>query len=173
MAATAKKTDPKLWGRVKAKITKGSKGGDPGDWSARKAQLAVQEYKAKGGGYAGKKSADNHLSQWQKEDWGTKSGKKSKDTGERYLPKKAREKLSDSEYKRSTDKKRADTKAGKQFSTQPRDSAKKAASARTPGKSTSRSASSTTKAELMARARKQGIEGRSRMSKAELERALR
>jgi hypothetical protein len=175
MAATAKKTDPKLWERVKAKITKGSKGGDPGEWSARKAQLAVQEYKAKGGGYEGKKSADNHLSQWQNEDWGTKSGKKSKETGERYLPKRAREKLSDSEYKRTTDKKRADTKAGKQFSKQPRDVAKKAASARKTGKSTAKgtSAGNTTKAQLMARARKQGIEGRSRMSKAELERALR
>ncbi len=175
MAATAKKTDPKLWERVKAKITKGSKGGDPGEWSARKAQLAVQEYKAKGGGYEGKKSADNHLSQWQNEDWGTKSGKKSKETGERYLPKRAREKLSDSEYKRTTDKKRADTKAGKQFSKQPRDVAKKAASTRKTGKSTAKGASagSTTKAQLMARARKQGVEGRSRMSKAELERALR
>ncbi|HEV2557029.1 MAG TPA: hypothetical protein VGU45_00215 [Microvirga sp.] len=176
MAATAKKTDPKLWERVKAKLMKGSKGGDPGEWSARKAQMAVQEYKAKGGGYEGKKTADNHLLQWEKEDWGTKSGKKSKETGERYLPKQAREKLSDAEYKRTSDKKRADTRKGEQFSKQPRDIARKAASARKTGKSAagiSAAGQGATKTALMERARKQGVPGRSRMSKAELERALR
>lgn len=171
MAATAKKTDPKLWERVKAKIMKGAKGGDPGEWSARKAQLAVQEYKAKGGGYAGKKSSDNHLKQWQGEEWGTKSGRKSRDTGERYLPKKAREKLSASEYERTSEKKRADSRKGKQFSKQPRDVARKAAVAR---KSvSSRSAGGPTKADLMEKARQRNLSGRSRMSKAELERALR
>jgi hypothetical protein len=34
-----------------AKVKAGSKGGDPGEWSARKAQLVAKEYKAKGGGY--------------------------------------------------------------------------------------------------------------------------
>lgn len=33
------------------KIKAGSKGGDPGEWSARKAQMLAREYKAKGGGY--------------------------------------------------------------------------------------------------------------------------
>lgn len=33
------------------KIKAGSKGGDPGQWSARKAQLLASEYKKKGGGY--------------------------------------------------------------------------------------------------------------------------
>lgn len=33
------------------KIKAGSKGGDPGEWSARKAQLLASEYKKKGGGY--------------------------------------------------------------------------------------------------------------------------
>ena len=120
MAATAKRTDPKLWERVKAKITRGSKGGDPGEWSARKAQLAVQEYKARGGGYEGAKAEDNHLRQWQAEEWGTKSGGKSRDTGERYLPKKAREALTEGEYRRTTEKKRADSRKGRQFSKQPR-----------------------------------------------------
>ncbi len=170
MAGTARKTDPKLWERVKAKITKGSKGGDPGQWSARKAQMAVQEYKKLGGGYEGRKSDDNHLRQWQEEEWGTKSGRRSKETGERYLPREAREKLTRAEYERTTEKKRADTRKGKQFSQQPRDIAKKAAAAR---KSPQSATGSPTKAALMERARKQGIAGRSRMSKAELERALR
>lgn len=33
------------------KIKAGTKGGDPGEWSARKAQLLAKEYKNKGGGY--------------------------------------------------------------------------------------------------------------------------
>lgn len=97
-----------------------SSGGKPGQWSARKAQLLGQKYKAAGGGYSGEKTkAQKSLSKWGKEDWGTKSGKPStqgpKATGERYLPKKARDSLSASEYKATSDKKRAGTKAGKQF----------------------------------------------------------
>ena len=174
MAARAKKTDPKLWDKVKKEATQSSKGGKPGQWSARKAQMATAEYKKEGGGYEGKKTDDNHLKQWTDEEWGTKSGKESGKTGERYLPKKAREKLSDSEYKRSTAKKRADTAQGKQHSKQPADVAKKAASARkTGGKSgETASRSGTTKAELMERARKRDIPGRSKMTKGELERAL-
>jgi hypothetical protein len=116
MAGTAEKTDPKLWEKIKKRVTNSNKGGQPGQWSARKAQLATQEYKRAGGGYRGKKTADNHLLQWEKEEWGTKSGKKSLETGERYLPKKARETLSPAEYKRTTERKRADLRKGKQFS---------------------------------------------------------
>jgi len=32
-------------------IKAGTKGGDPGEWSARKAQLLAKQYKSKGGGY--------------------------------------------------------------------------------------------------------------------------
>ena len=127
MAATAKRTNEKLWEQVKKEVIAGEKGGEMGEWSARKAQMAVQEYKKRGGNYQGKKSKDNHLAQWTKEDWGTKSGKKSGDTPERYLPTQAREALSDTEYKRTTAKKRADTKKGKQHSAQPKDVAEKTA----------------------------------------------
>ena len=163
MTETAEKTDPKLWNKVKKEVTKGAKGGNPGQWSARKAQLAVSEYKKEGGGYEGKKTADNHLLQWEREEWGTKSGRKSMETGERYLPKKARESLTDEEYKRTTTKKRADTRRGKQHSSQPTDVAEKAAAARRSGE---------TKAELMERARKRGVAGRSRMTEAQLAHAL-
>ena len=78
-----------------------------------------------------KKESQKSLDSWTKEEWGTKSGKNStqgKDaTGERYLPKKARESLSDKEYARSTAKKRAAIRKGKQFSKQPDDIAKKTA----------------------------------------------
>lgn len=78
-----------------------------------------------------KTKSQKSLDSWTKEDWGTKSGKNStqgKDaTGERYLPKAAREAISDSEYARSTAKKRAALHTGKQHSKQPEDVAKKTA----------------------------------------------
>ncbi|WP_226381560.1 DUF5872 domain-containing protein [Falsiroseomonas ponticola] len=130
MASTAQRTDPALWEKVKRRVMRGDKGGDPGEWSARKAQLAVAEYKKEGGGYVGGRKADNSLARWTKEEWGTASGKPSGETGERYLPKAARQRLTKDEVARSTAKKRADTKAGRQFSAQPKDVARKASAAR-------------------------------------------
>ena len=73
------------------------------------------------------KKSQKSLLSWGDEDWGTKSGKKSSDTGERYLPKKAREALSSSEYAATTAKKKADTAKGKQHSAQPKKIATKTA----------------------------------------------
>jgi hypothetical protein len=44
-------TKPGMRKRLFEKIKAGSKGGDPGEWSARKAQLLAKEYKKSGGGY--------------------------------------------------------------------------------------------------------------------------
>lgn len=44
-------TKPTMRKAIFEKIKAGSKGGNPGQWSARKAQLMAVEYKAKGGGY--------------------------------------------------------------------------------------------------------------------------
>ena len=44
-------TKPGMRKELFNKIKAGSKGGDPGEWSARKAQLLASEYKKKGGGY--------------------------------------------------------------------------------------------------------------------------
>tara|TARA_R110002095_G_scaffold142823_1_gene123672 strand:- start:74 stop:313 length:240 start_codon:yes stop_codon:yes gene_type:complete len=71
------------------------------------------------------KDPQKSLREWTTQDWGTKSGKKSSKTGERYLPKAARESLSDSEYAATTAKKRKDTAAGKQHSSQPKKIARK------------------------------------------------
>jgi hypothetical protein len=77
------------------------------------------------------KKSQKSLKKWSKEKWGTKSGKPStqgaKATGERYLPKKAREALSAKEYAATSKKKREDTKKGKQHSKQPKKIAKKTA----------------------------------------------
>jgi hypothetical protein len=48
----AKKSNPGLWKRIVASVKASTKGGDPGEWSARKAQLAVLKYKKAGGGYS-------------------------------------------------------------------------------------------------------------------------
>lgn len=45
-----KYTDPKLRDEVKEEIHQGDKGGAPGQWSARKAQMMASEYKKRGGG---------------------------------------------------------------------------------------------------------------------------
>ena len=44
-------TKPSMRKALFNKIKAGGKGGDPGEWSARKAQMLAKEYKAKGGGY--------------------------------------------------------------------------------------------------------------------------
>ncbi len=44
-------TKPTMRKALFNKIKAGSKGGDPGEWSARKAQLVAKKYKASGGGY--------------------------------------------------------------------------------------------------------------------------
>jgi hypothetical protein len=44
-------TKPEMRKRLFKKIKAGSKGGDAGEWSARKAQMLAREYKKKGGGY--------------------------------------------------------------------------------------------------------------------------
>lgn len=44
-------TKPSMRKNLFNKIKAGSKGGNSGQWSARKAQMLAREYKAKGGGY--------------------------------------------------------------------------------------------------------------------------
>jgi hypothetical protein len=44
-------TEPAMRKALFKKIKAGTKGGDPNEWSARKAQILAKEYKAKGGGY--------------------------------------------------------------------------------------------------------------------------
>ena len=71
------------------------------------------------------KKSQRSLKSWTKQKWRTKSGKKSSETGERYLPEKAIKALSPQEYAATTRAKRKGTKAGKQFVKQPTSVAKK------------------------------------------------
>tara|TARA_R100000900_G_scaffold127605_1_gene102507 strand:+ start:140 stop:388 length:249 start_codon:yes stop_codon:yes gene_type:complete len=65
------------------------------------------------------------LKSWSKQNWRTKSGKKSSVTGERYLPAKAIKALSASEYAATTKAKRKAKAKGKQVSKQPKKIANK------------------------------------------------
>ena len=44
-------TKPSMRKQLFNRIKSGGKGGNPGQWSARKAQMLAKQYKAKGGGY--------------------------------------------------------------------------------------------------------------------------
>lgn len=120
------RTNPNLWEKIKNTIINQEiEGTRKGQWSARKAQLSVKEYKRQGGGYKGKKSSSNSLVKWSRQKWRTKSGKKSSITGERYLPTNAIKHLTSREYSRTSASKRKSNKQGKQYSKQPKDIARK------------------------------------------------
>jgi hypothetical protein len=53
--ASGNYTKPTMRKRLFNSIKAGGKGGRPGQWSARKAQMLAKRYKAAGGGYRGKK----------------------------------------------------------------------------------------------------------------------
>jgi hypothetical protein len=66
------------------------------------------------------KSPQQSLKAWGDQKWRTKSGKRSSDTGERYLPEAAIKALSPAEYARTTAAKRKGKSQGKQFVPQPK-----------------------------------------------------
>jgi hypothetical protein len=148
MSSDAKTYDkPQLRERIKAKVMAGDKGGRPGQWSARKAQLVAHEYAAAGGSYkSGKSDGQTHLDQWTAEKWQTEDGKPAKTgkaTTHRYLPKAAWDKLSPAERRKTDAKKVAGGRRGKQFV------------ANTPAaKKARRAATATTKLRAMARKRR-------------------
>jgi len=118
-----KYTDPKLRDEVKNEIQESDKGGAPGQWSARKAQMMAKEYKKRGGDYNTPKSdqdeSQKHLSKWGEEEWQTKEGsaeaKQSDGTRKRYLPKKAWEEMNEKEKEETEQKKQEGGQEGKQF----------------------------------------------------------
>jgi hypothetical protein len=73
------------------------------------------------------KAPQKSLKDWTAQKWTTKSGKKSSETGERYLPEKAVKALSPAEYAATTKAKREGKAKGKQFVAQPKKIATKTA----------------------------------------------
>jgi hypothetical protein len=109
---------PELRDQIKKQVTEGDKGGKPGQWSARKAQLVAHAYEAAGGGYKEKKSApQKSLEAWGEEKWRTEDGDKADREGgmTRYLPGASWEKLSPAERAATNRKKGDGSKHGKQF----------------------------------------------------------
>ena len=69
---------------------------------------------------SGLAKSQRSLKAWTAQKWRTKSGKRSSDTGERYLPERAIKALSPAEYAATTRAKRAGKASGKQFVAQPK-----------------------------------------------------
>lgn len=109
---------PELRETIKENIKAGDKGGQPGQWSARKAQLLTHEYEKAGGGYLSDQRTDQqqHLVEWTDQEWQTADGKPAEREGgtTRYLPKKAWDDLSAAEKKATNAKKQAGSKKGEQ-----------------------------------------------------------
>jgi hypothetical protein len=112
-------TKPGLRERIKNRIMAGSRGGRPGQWSARKAQLLAQEYRKAGGGYrTGRPSRKQRaLKKWTRERWRTSDGKPAKRGSKmrRYLPDAVWKKLTPEQRRATNRKKLAGDKIGEQF----------------------------------------------------------
>lgn len=119
-----KYTEPELRLRLKDEVVAGDKGGQPGQWSARKAQLLAARYEKEGGGYLGKRDeTQQHLVTWTEEDWRTSDDS---DEAQRYLPKAAWDELSEREKAETNARKAEGTAHGEQFVANP-EAAKEAA----------------------------------------------
>ncbi|GAB7364920.1 hypothetical protein MBLNU230_g5710t1 [Neophaeotheca triangularis] len=117
-----KYSDPKLRDQIKEELHNSDKGGQPGQWSARKAQLMAKEYKERGGTYntdeSQKDSSQQNLTNWGDEEWQTKDGsgeaREADGTEHRYLPKEAWENMTEEEKEKTDQKKVNESKKGKQ-----------------------------------------------------------
>ena len=116
-----KYSHPNLRERLKEQIKASDKGGEPGQWSARKAQLLKQEYEEHGGGYrGGEEERQRSLAEWSQEEWQTREGKaeaRDPESGEtkRYLPKEAWQKISREEAEQTENRKRQTSREARQF----------------------------------------------------------
>jgi hypothetical protein len=113
-----KYTKPELRERIKNRIMAGSKGGNPGQWSARKAQLVAMEYRKAGGGYrGGLRKTQRSLKKWTRQKWTTSDGKPAIRKGgtRRYLPSTAWSRLTPAQRAATNRKKIIGSRQGNQF----------------------------------------------------------
>lgn len=162
-----KYTKPELREAIKEELQVSDKGGKPGEWSARKSQLLVQEYERRGGGYTSDKKdeAARSLAEWTAQDWQTSqgdAGARANGATKRYLPRQVWDKLSDAEKREAERTKRRGSRKGEQYVEWP-DAVKRAMQ---------EIGGEPTKRELYERARQLDIAGRSTMNKQELQRAI-
>jgi hypothetical protein len=173
-----KYTRPELREQLKEEIKQSDKGGKPGQWSARKSQLLVQEYEKQGGGYKKnhKDQAARSLENWTDQDWQTIEGDgEAREDGKtkRYLPKTVWEQLTEQEKKEAEMTKEEASRDGRQLVpwTNAIKRAFEKANISTSGLNFKRS-DDKSKAAVYEQAKELDIEGRSRMSKEELRYAI-
>ena len=169
-----KYTKPNLRRQIKDELMQSDKGGKPGQWSARKSQLLVQEYEKQGGGYKkdDKDEAAKSLEEWSEQNWQTQEGdERARQDGKtkRYLPKEVWQRLSKEEKKEAEKIKQKASKQGKQYVEWTPAIKRAMAEA---GYSETDTADEPTKQELYEQAQQLDIEGRSKMDKAELQEAV-
>ena len=167
-----KYTKPDLRRQIKDELMESDKGGKPGQWSARKSQLLVQEYEKQGGGYKkdDKDEAAESLEAWGEQDWQTQDGNSARQDGKtkRYLPKEVWQRLSKEEKKEAEEIKQKASKKGEQY-VEWTPAIKRAMAEAGYSDSDSDDA---TKQELYEKARELDIDGGSKMNKAELQEAV-
>jgi hypothetical protein len=166
-----KYTNPELREKLKEQIKQSGKGGKPGQWSARKSQMLVQEYEKHGGGYRkGRKDEQaKSLEDWTSENWQTREGEaraRKGDKTKRYLPEKAWKQLSDEEAAKTDRRKQEASKQGRQYVPNTEE-------ARQARREVIGGSAEPSERQLHELAKSLRIPGRSKMSKAQLKRAIR
>ena len=167
-----KYTKPDLRRQIKDELMQSDKGGKPGQWSARKSQLLVQEYEKQGGGYKkdDKDDAAKSLEEWGEQDWQTQDGTEARQGGKtkRYLPQAVWSRLSKEEKQEAERIKQQASRQGEQY-VEWTPAIKRAMAEAGYADNT---VEEPTKQELYERAQELDIDGRSQMDKAELQKAV-
>ncbi len=169
-----KYTKPDLRRQLKEDIKQSDKGGKPGQWSARKSQLLVQEYEKHGGGYKQdcKDEAARSLEEWTEQNWQTIDGDgDARENGitKRYLPAAVWNNLSEAAKREAERTKEQGSESGEQYVDWTPAIKRAMAEA---GYAPDDADDEPTKKELYEEAQALEIEGRSKMNKAELKQAL-
>ena len=169
-----KYTKPELRRELKEEIMQSDKGGKPGQWSARKAQMLVQRYEKEGGGYKKDKKDDDakSLEDWSEQNWQTRDGSANADRDDgmrRYLPEDAWALLQEADQEKAENSKSKADDKDKQFADWPqavRDVMTELDYVE------GEDSNGLTKDYLAERARELDIDGRSSMTKDELKEAI-
>lgn len=167
-------TEPELRERLKEELLAGDRGGRPGEWSARKAQLLAQEYERQGGGYAneGRGPGAKSLDRWTEQAWQTRAETARAEHGGRmgrFVPREPRHPSAEFRGDPSENTAREDPESDLR---EPRTAPEQGAPPNQSGGTADRSLVDWTRDELYVLAKELGISGRSKMRKQDLLEAI-